>query len=198
MNTKTLQKLALIIVIIMHTALASAHPHVFMDSEVSFVFNEQGVEKLLVHWEFDEMFSSGIIMDYDDGDRVIDEEERKLIRRDVFENLVHHGYFLRIDINGESFPVEFVDMFDVSIKGNRLVYDFSVPLGIPAKGSGSSIDLKVLDSTNYTAIVSLKAKKPTLHSSGFSTTIEYAEPDTWSRNMNPESIGSLRLVFSKK
>ena len=43
----------------------SAHPHVFIRNTLTFVFDENGLKGIEQRWVFDEMFSAGIIFDYD-------------------------------------------------------------------------------------------------------------------------------------
>ena len=40
---------------------ASAHPHVFVDYGISFVFDEKGLTGIAIDWAFDEMFSQMLL-----------------------------------------------------------------------------------------------------------------------------------------
>ncbi|MBW2187641.1 MAG: DUF1007 family protein, partial [Deltaproteobacteria bacterium] len=135
---------------------AYAHPHVFIDNKLIFSFNTKGLAGISVQWTFDEMYSSTIIFDFDDGDGVLSEQENAVVKKENFNNLKEYGFFLDIVIDRTPFTVVFVQDFVATIKDGQLVYCFFVPCHVSAGSHIKTIQVGVVDETSFVAITTQK------------------------------------------
>ncbi|MCK4541160.1 MAG: DUF1007 family protein [Spirochaetales bacterium] len=128
----------------------TAHPHMFIDSKVSFVFDGNCLEGFVVDWIFDSMFTESIILDFDlNRDRVFDEQEVKEIEEGAFSNLKNFGYFTCLRYNGRPYPVEEVKNFEVYIENDRLGYRFFVPFHVEAGEKFGILRVALFDETFF-------------------------------------------------
>lgn len=135
-------------------ALSIAHPHVFVDCTLTFVFDVNGFSGIKESWVFDEMFSSMILQDFDkDKNSLLNSQEIADIKKGAFLNLKNFNYFNHATINGENFPVKFVTEFFAEVRENHLIYTFFIPCHIKANPHFKTIRLSVYDETYYTDIV---------------------------------------------
>jgi nickel/cobalt transporter (NicO) family protein len=83
-----------------------AHPHVWIDAVVTFVFEDGQLVGLRHHWKFDEFFGSFVIEEHDDnGDGAFDAAEVSAIRDTAFSNLREYDYFTHVHIDGDKLPL---------------------------------------------------------------------------------------------
>lgn len=132
-----------------------SHPHIFIDAELVFVFDADGLSGIRERWAFDEMFSQDLLYDFDvDGDSVLNKEEVAELRDIFYENTKEYGYFNIIHIDGKKFTVQYLTDFNVIIEDYRLVYEFFVPCHVSA-GSDyyKTVEITLFDETIYTDIV---------------------------------------------
>lgn len=130
-----------------------SHPHVFIDSAVDIVFDENGLSGFGIQWQFDEMFSSMIILDYDkNGNRQFESSEIALVQKEAFANLRKFDYFTHIKINGNPFKVQFVTDFSAQIKKDKLIYRFFVPCHVQAIETIKTVKLAIYDQTYYSSV----------------------------------------------
>ena len=106
-----------------------AHPHVSLDARIEFEFYGKTCRGFWVDWTFDAFFSATVINDFDanQNSRFEDSEIQK-VHDGAFINLRKYGFFTLIRKGGERTSPEAVERFSASIKDNRLVYRFYVPL----------------------------------------------------------------------
>jgi len=102
-----------------------AHPHLWI--EVDLDFTPQG--EVLIHWEFDEFFSSDMILSYDTNNSgELEQPEQDRINQKIFRNMINYKYFVDIRHQGKVIEIPRATHFKASIKDNKLVYDFRLPL----------------------------------------------------------------------
>jgi ABC-type nickel/cobalt efflux system permease component RcnA/ABC-type uncharacterized transport system substrate-binding protein len=110
---------------------ASAHPHVYVDTSLTFVVGENGLEGIRQHWLFDEIFSNAIM-----GDLGLTPETlavpmgQQKVREGAFAYLANYDYFTLIETGGKKLPISATD-FKATTAAGRLSYDFTVPLNLP-------------------------------------------------------------------
>lgn len=139
-----------------------AHPHVFIDNSVNFVFDDKGLAGIRLEWVFDDMFGSGFIMDYDtNADGKLSPEEVALIKHDAFDHLRDYHYFTRIFIGPDEFKVKYIKDFDARIEDGRLIYAFTIPCHVSALSSPKKLSVMVYDDEYYTAITTSKKASTT-------------------------------------
>lgn len=190
--------LFIVLILLVIITEVSAHPHVFIKSSVSIEFNAVGLDSINVNWVFDEMFSAGIIMDYDNGDLILNSEEQYILKRDVFDNLIHFGYFMHITVNGKPFSVEFVKNFKASVDNNQLVYSFQIPCRVPVSASSKQVEIDVVDDSNYSAITSIKHKNNLINTTSHHVILKYNDAEKWIKSTSPDAVGSMIVVFFKQ
>jgi len=141
-------------------ATAMGHPHVFVDSELSFVFDGQGLAGIRQRWVFDEMFSAQIMDMVDtDGDGRLSEAESHKTEREAFVNLNHFNYFTHVSVDGR--PVTFARATDfrATCKADILIYEFFLPCPVPmAAGVTRTVRVAVYDQSYYTDLMLVKGK----------------------------------------
>jgi ABC-type uncharacterized transport system substrate-binding protein len=121
------------------------------------VFDERGLAGFRICWEFDEMFSSMIIQDFD-GNRNgrFEPGEMKHLKEGAFSNLRNFGYFTHIKISGRPFEVSFVKDFTAEIRGGKLVYNFAVPCHVSAADRFREVRVSIYDHSFYTSVFLVK------------------------------------------
>lgn len=134
-------------------SVGSAHPHVFIDCDLVFVFDSEGLAGIIQRWVFDEMFSTMILAHFDqDKDAALDPDEVNGIRKGAFANLQDYNYFTHIQIGGNKYVVEKVTDFYATVQDNRLIYTFFVPCRVSAARSLKKIQVAIYDDTYYTDV----------------------------------------------
>ena len=137
--------------------VAVAHPHAFASSAVDVVFDEKGVAGFRVRWLFDEMFSSMILMDFDqDGDRKLNAAEIEGLKKGAFDNLRKFSWFTHIRVDGKPFAVKFVTDFSARVHKDKLIYQFFVPCHVAGRATPRNIAFSLYDKEYYCAILYIK------------------------------------------
>ena len=132
---------------------ADSHPHVFLETALTIVFDQEALTGIRVKWLFDEMFSSMIAFDFDlDQDQKLEKNEIALIRENAFSNLKNFGYFTSIKIDGKPFKVESVRDFSAALVENQLVYEFLIPCHVKATTRHKEFRISQYDRGYYTAV----------------------------------------------
>ena len=76
---------SLLLCLLLFTQETASHPHVFIVTRYTLVFDGKGLSGIRVNWQFDEYFSTMISGDYDsDNNGVIDPNENQQIEKRLF------------------------------------------------------------------------------------------------------------------
>ena len=135
------------------TAMAVAHPHVFVDASIIAVFDQSGFTGLRNLWTFDEMYSAAMLASADaDGDGKISEKEAPQIKDAVLGPLATSNYYNYVVVGTEFLPAREIRNFEATMKNGKLTLDFTVAFSVPAKQDYTMITLAVSDPTNYIQI----------------------------------------------
>ncbi|MCP4575321.1 MAG: DUF1007 family protein [Deltaproteobacteria bacterium] len=135
-----------------------AHPHVFIDSWITVVFDKKGLAGFNIRWAFDDMFSSMIIMDFDTNhNRRFEAAEIREIEELAFSYLREFEYFVHVKIGKKPFHVKYVKNFSAKIKDNRVFYSFFIPCHVRATEQWKEVRISVYDQKYYTDILPGKA-----------------------------------------
>lgn len=134
-------------------APAAAHPHVFIDNRVSFSFADGKVTAIGVHWQFDEIFSDDLLLQFDaDGDGAFDELESNAVAEGVLPNLAQFHYFTYVYLDGQLLdPIAPAD-FVASVTDRVVSFRMQVPLPQPVDPMTQSLALEVNDREYYVAV----------------------------------------------
>ncbi|HCM25113.1 MAG: hypothetical protein A2Z99_18565 [Treponema sp. GWB1_62_6] len=128
-----------------------AHPHMSLESRLEFEYSGAVCTGFWADWTLDPYFSASIIQENDlDRNKRFDAKENVGVHDTAFANLRKFGWFTYIRSASGRFAPEKVERFTASIKGDRLVYRFFVPL--EGKGLGKDFSVAIFDSTYYCAV----------------------------------------------
>lgn len=132
---------------------ANPHPHMFLESTVTFRLSEQGIEGIELYWVFDNFFSQMIIADYDrDRNGHLSAKEILAVKSGAFDNLRHYNYFAEFWWQGiKSYPKTIEEFTALIRPGNILSYSFFIPFKVPVKGVSGELRVTVYDETFYVA-----------------------------------------------
>lgn len=133
---------------------AQAHPHVFVEQHLNVVFDAKGLAGIKVRWQFDDMYSSMIIQDYDyNRNGRLEGNEIAAIREKVFSATADKNYFCFIKIDNKPFEVKYVKDFKALLEDGVLVYEFFIPCTVSASSDVRKVTVATYDPTYYTAIL---------------------------------------------
>jgi ABC-type uncharacterized transport system substrate-binding protein len=137
-----------------------SHPHVFMNQQITSVFDDRGVAGFKIRWAFGDMFSSMITDDYDKNKNgFLEKEEAAVVKEEAFSYISEYDYFIFIKIDGKPFEVKFIKDFSAVLNNGKLIYTFFVPCHVTAISSFKQIIVTTYDPTYYSALL-FKKKDP--------------------------------------
>jgi ABC-type uncharacterized transport system substrate-binding protein len=145
---------ALILAVLISAAPASAHPHVFVENKMAFVFDAGKVTALRLSWAFDEVFSDSLLMQFDaDGDGTFDALESKAAGDGTLPNLKMFHYFTYVFVDGKQLdPIDPAD-FVASADDKRVVtFQMTVPLPQPVDPRTAALAAEVYDREYYVQV----------------------------------------------
>ncbi len=135
----------------------SAHPHIFIDADITVVLDKKGLAGIKVQWLFDVMFSEMMLHDFDkNGDRQFNKTEQKIVKEEIFNNLKEYQYFTFIIIDGKKFEVKFVKNFSTIIKNKKMMFEFFIPCHVKIIKTYKKIIFAMYDKSYYTDIALIK------------------------------------------
>ena len=174
---KTILIIFFIISIFYFPSPLPAHPHIFIDSSVTFLFRHNRLEGIRLDWTFDPVFSSSIIQDYDtDKNQRFDAAEVAAIKDEAFSSVAEYHYFSHLKVNKKIIKISRVKNFSVRIgKGKRVIYSFVISTMEKLQIPSGEVVFACYDETNFCAIeiksmkyVSAKGIAPKKYSLSFS------------------------------
>lgn len=128
---------------------ARAHPHVWVDVAIGFVFENGRVTALAMEWTFDQFFSNMLLADFDKNkDKRFDAAEAKALHDGAFVALKQAGYF--IHARGAQ-PVEVTEVrdFTAAVSWDQVTYRFVARLAEPLDPRAQPLMVGVYDETYY-------------------------------------------------
>lgn len=154
---KKLIKLILVFFTIFLPYQISAHPHIFIDADITVVLDKKGLAGIKIQWLFDVMFSEMMLHDFDkNGDRQFNKTEQKIVKEEIFNNLKEYQYFTFITIDGKKFEVKFVKNFSTIIKNKKMMFEFFIPCHVKITKTSKEIKFAMYDKSYYTDIALIK------------------------------------------
>ena len=141
---------ALIVCFLLVRAPLGAHPHMWIDTKVTFRFAEEGLAGFTVEWTFDDLNSASLIETYDGNrDGSLSPAEIEKTRTGGFEHLYDWNYFLRLEVDGKERKPERGTEFTARIERGLLTYTFFMPMKVDVSSRASSIGVIVMDETFF-------------------------------------------------
>jgi ABC-type uncharacterized transport system substrate-binding protein len=139
---------------------AAAHPHVFIDDVVTFLFTDGKISGLRLLWTFDEVFSETLLEDFDTNrDGSFSASEIANIKKTSLSNLKKFGYFTHLWVDGRPFTTFDATDLMVTHKGDSVSYDMQITLANPLDPRHTKIETAIYDDTYYVE-VGLHASAP--------------------------------------
>lgn len=133
--------------------MALAHPHVFAEARLEVVAGDDGtITELRNVWRFDEMFSSSVVLDFDNNSNMkLDADELAEVGQTVLESLEEFSYYTSITEDGKTIKVAKPDAINVDFQDGQLLMFFKIKPGesLPLKGT---LTFGVYDPTMYAAM----------------------------------------------
>lgn len=155
-----------LVLLVINTNLSFAHPHVFIESYLEIRLNKTGLMGFQLKWEFDEMLSSGVILDYDvNGDGKFSKKETERVKEEVFSYLKNYSYFTELEVNGKRYDITEIQNFKPQILKGKLVYNFFIPCHVEATPTLQTIKVNVYDK-EYFSHINMTEKQIQLSSPG--------------------------------
>ena len=134
----------MIFFILFSAGVSYSHPHLFIETKVTVIFDEEGISGIETRWIFDEMYSSALIEDYDtDQNGKLNKQESDALKKGAFDNIAKYKYFSYIKIDGKEFNVERIEKFEGEIFLNQICYNFFIPCPVKAKKSDREIKISM-------------------------------------------------------
>ncbi|TVR67260.1 MAG: DUF1007 family protein [Spirochaetaceae bacterium] len=136
-------------------SIARAHPHIWIDSRVELLLEEDRLPAVRAHWTFDAFFTQMILMDYGQArNGSFTAAQIEEIRRGAFQNLRHYNYFTMVRVDGREIPVERVENFHAYLDGeDDLVYQFDIPLNLEIGSTPRQVAIAMYDESFFTDIL---------------------------------------------
>ena len=132
---------------------AFAHPHVFIDNRVVFMFAGDKIIALTESWTFDEIFSDQLLQGFDaNGDGKFDKAESKAVAAGTLPNLKKFRYFNYIWVDGKDLGVIDPIDFTASAKNKKVTFVFSMKLPKPVDPKTQKIKVEINDREFYVEV----------------------------------------------
>jgi ABC-type uncharacterized transport system substrate-binding protein len=145
---------ALILSCVIALPPAEAHPHVFIDNKVTFVFDAGKVTALRLHWTFDDIFSDDLLNQFDaDGNGEFDALESKAVAEGTLPNLKMFNYFTNIWIDGKKLDVIDPADFLATAKDRIVTFQMKVPLPHPVDPRAQALATEIYDREYYVEVL---------------------------------------------
>lgn len=142
---------------------AEAHPHVFIDNRVAFLFAGDKIAALTEAWTFDEVFSDQLLQDFDtNSDGQFSPAESKAVATGTLPNLKKFRYFNYIWVDGKDLgPIAPVDFSATAGKNKKVTFIFTVKLPQLVDPKMQKLKVEINDREFYVE-VDLAQEKPIL------------------------------------
>ncbi len=127
-----------------------AHPHSFVETYVSIIFDDDGMAGVRERWVIDEMTTVTVLeaiqyqMDQPFGQAQVD-----AIKKLSMGSIKGYGYFTDIRIEGHRFKPTWLKDFKATLKDGKLTYDFVLPCHVKASTTPKKICVGVYDDSFY-------------------------------------------------
>jgi len=136
--------------LVLAAAPAAAHPHVWIEASAELRIAAERVRAIAVTWVFDDLYSHGVLQDFDlDGDGRLDKAELRELADVSRDNLSHYSFFTHLRIDGVHRPVSRVEDFEAAVEKERIVYRFTVPLDPPVPLVEGDFAFSLFDETYF-------------------------------------------------
>lgn len=155
-------RLALTALLVFCASPAFAHPHEWIDVQVTIVLDAQrNITALRQTWLFDDYYSALSLPDFDaNANGEWDAPELQKLASSNLSNLKEFGYFTTLAA-GNGKPMALVDAREIgaAMQGTRIAMRFTLPLAAPIPANGFTYS--IYDPSYYVAMLAAKEKPVT-------------------------------------
>lgn len=181
-------------------AVSWTHPHLFITTYYTLVFDDNGLAGIRVYWSLDEMYSSITGDDFDkDKNGTFSVKESGALVELASENLPPFNFFTNIEIDGQSFPVKSVSDFKITYESGQLDYEFFVPCPVPTGNRSRTVKISPYD-PEFSAAMLFADDQPILLENAESFKIDISIGEDQDKTIFFDMIHpvTLNLVFQQK
>lgn len=145
--------LVLAVMVASWASAAQAHPHVWIDANVTFVFEQKMLTGVRLEWTFDEIFSTLVIREHDKNrNKAFEDTEIESVRKEAFVATKEFSYFTHVTVGRDKAQFGDVRDFKAEIVKGKLVYRFTLPLAQPVDPVTRPVAVRAFDETFYVDI----------------------------------------------
>ncbi|HWA45735.1 MAG TPA: DUF1007 family protein [Hypericibacter adhaerens] len=138
-------------------SVASAHPHVFIDNRVTFLFKEGKIVGFRENWQFDEIFSEDLLGDFDkDGDGRFSKAESEAVAGVTLPALEEYHYFTYVWVDGKDLGKIKPTDFHASARDKLASYDFLIALPKPVDPLKQVLAVEIADRSYFVEVLLAK------------------------------------------
>ncbi|WP_075997392.1 DUF1007 family protein [Salaquimonas pukyongi] len=157
----------------------AAHPHVWIEANLEVVRNEKGEATEIRHvWRFDEIFSSSLVLDFDDnGNGELDPEELETIGKETRISLAEYNFYTEIRSGSKVIDFFEPEPYIVDYKNGQLMMIMAMELTEPQPMGAEGFKVAVSDPTYYVAVELPDPTAVIVSGNGKSCTSQIVVPD---------------------
>jgi ABC-type uncharacterized transport system substrate-binding protein len=138
---------------------AVAHPHVFIDNRVTFLFAGDKITGFRENWVFDEVFSDQLLQHFDqDQNGSLSAAESEAVAAETLPNLAHFRYFTYVWVDGKDLGQLDPRDFHASAKKGLVTFDFRIDLPRPVDPLKQELAVEINDRDYYVEVLLAKAQ----------------------------------------
>ena len=133
---------------------AAAHPHVFIDNRLVFLYADGMITGFRTEWRFDEIFTADMLAQYDaDGDGQFSEGESKEVAEGTLPNLAGFHYFTYAKVAGEDIGNLAPSGFRANVADGAVRFALTFELPQPIDPLRQTLAVSVYDSEYYVEVL---------------------------------------------
>lgn len=147
-----LRRAALLLAVLLASwaSAAQAHPHVWIDGNVTFVFDQKMLTGVRLEWTFDDIFSTLVIREHDKNrNKKFEDAEIESVRKEAFVATKEYSYFTHITVGSDKAQIGEARDFKADIVKGKLVYRFTLPFAQPIDPVALPVAVRAFDETFY-------------------------------------------------
>lgn len=144
--------LAAVVVASVPFATASAHPHVWVKTRATLLYDNSALVGITQSWVFDELYTAMAIQGLDkDGDGTYSREELAELATINIEGIREFDYFTDVRLGEKRLPATERDDYWLEHKDGVLTLHFTLMLDSPVLADASDFSFSVYDPTYFIA-----------------------------------------------
>ncbi len=133
--------------------LCAAHPHAFIEAQLTFRFDEDGLAGFEQRWRMDPMLSATLLDMVDmDRDQRLSAEEHAQLEEISMGSLRDFSYFTFARLDGAVFEAGVHENFRAHVEDGSIIYEFFIPCRVVAVDGPRTVKAAVYDPTFYTFV----------------------------------------------